>query len=159
IYNENGSYSGPIGKASWFGDIRNPIGTATLTENKTNGYNILGNLYSEITLAKDLKFKTTGGVQALFWDSRSWAPKYNWQPIPQPNSYLFQSYNKSITLMWDNYLTYNKVFNQKHNLTVLGGTNAQNNRFDYENGSIQNFASNSTQQLNNGSAQQTIGGN
>jgi TonB-linked SusC/RagA family outer membrane protein len=158
IYNPDGSYSGPIGQSSWYGDIRNPIGTAVLTDNTTKGYNILGNVYAELSLTKDLKFKSTGGIQALFWDNRTWSPKYNWAPIPQPNSYLFEGYNKSITLLWDNYFTYNKIFQQKHNLTLLAGSSAQNNRFDYMNGSIQNFASNTTQQLNNGTAQQTIGG-
>lgn len=159
LYNADGSYSGPVGQASWYGDIRNPIGTATLTENTTKGYNVLGNLYSEISLSKALKFKTTGGVQASFWDSRTWAPAYNWQPIPQPNSFLYQGYNKSITLLWDNYLTYTKQFAQNHSVTALIGSSAQNNRFDYLNGSIQNFASNTTQQINNGTSQQTIQGN
>lgn len=159
IYNTDGSYSGPVGQASWYGDSRNPIGTATLTENKTNGYNILGNLYAELSITKNLKFRSTGGIQASFWNERTWAPAYNWQPIPQPNSYLFQSSNKAITLLWDNYLTYNKIFNQKHNVTLLAGSSAQNNRFDYMNGSVQNFASNSTQQLANGTSQQTINGN
>lgn len=159
VYNADGSYSGPIGRASWYGDIRNPIGTATLTENKTNGYNILGNLYTELSITKNLKFRSTGGIQASFWNVRTWAPSYNWQPIPQPNSYLYQSSNKSITLLWDNYLTYSKVFNEKHNITVLAGSSAQNNRFDFIGGSIQNFASNSTQQFNNGTSQQTISGN
>ena len=41
---------------------------------------------------------------------------------------------------------------------ALAGSSAQNNRYDYINGSIQNFASNTTQQLNNGTAQPTVGG-
>lgn len=159
IYNTDGTYSGPVGQASWYGDIRNPIGTATLTENSTKGYNILGNFYGEVSLAKSIKFKSTGGIQASFWDNRTWAPAYNWQPIPQPNSYLYQNYNKSITLLWDNYVTYNKIFHEKHNLTLLAGSSAQNNRFDYMSGSIQNFASSTTQQIDNGTTQPTIGGN
>src|SRR5690606_20635223 len=97
IYNTDGTYSGPVGQASWYGDIANPVGKATINENNTHGYNVLGNIYTEISLLKHLKFKSTGGVQAMFFDNRSWAPKYNWQPIPQPNSYLFEQYNKSLT--------------------------------------------------------------
>ncbi len=159
VYNIDGTYSGPVGQASWYGDIINPIGKATIVENSTKGYNVLGNIYTEITLLKDLKFKSTGGVQAIFWDNRSWAPKYNWQPIPQPYSYLFQQYNKSLTWLWDNYFTYDKYLAPRHHLTLLAGSSAQNNRYDYMTGSIQNFASDNTQQLNNGTAQQTIGGN
>jgi len=158
IYNDDGTYSGPIGQSSWYGDILNPIGKAKVNQNTTRGYNILGNIYAEVNLLKDLKFKTTAGVQALFYDNRSWDPKYNWQPIPQPNSYLFQQYNKSLTWLWDNYLTYDTYLHEKHHLTLLAGSSAQNNRYDYMNGSIQNFASNTTQQLNNGTAQPTVGG-
>lgn len=158
IYNPDGTYSGPVGQASWYGDIRNPIGTATIVDNSIEGYNAVGNLYAELTLMKGLKFKTTGGIAASFFNNRSWSPKYNWQPIPQPNSTLYQASNKSITLLWDNYFTYNTTIHQKHDLTLLAGSSAQNNRFDYMNGSIQGFASNTTQQLNNGTTLPTIGG-
>jgi TonB-linked SusC/RagA family outer membrane protein len=158
VYNPDGTYAGPVGQASWYGDIASPIGKATLNNNTTNGYNVLGNIYGELTLFKDLKFKTTGGVQAIFWDNRSWAPKYNWQPIPQPNSYLFEQYNKSLTWLWDNYFTYDRFFGNEHHLTVLAGSSAQNNRYDYMNGSIQGFASYNTQQLNNGTSQTTLRG-
>lgn len=158
IYNPDGTYSGPVGQASWYGDIRNPIGTATIVDNSIQGYNAVGNLYAELTLMKGLKFKTTGGIAASFFNNRSWSPKYNWQPIPQPNSTLYQASNKSITLLWDNYFTYNTTIHEKHNLTVLAGSSAQNNRFDYMNGSIQGFASSTTQQLNNGTLNPTIGG-
>jgi TonB-linked SusC/RagA family outer membrane protein len=157
IYNADGSWSGPIGQSSWYGDIINPIGKATINENSTKGYNVLGSLYGEVTLFRNLKFRTTGGVQASFWDSRSWSPKYNWQPIPQPNAYLGQGYNKALTWLWDNLLTYDRYIGS-HHLTVLAGSSAQNNRFDGMGGSIQGFASNTTQQLNNGTLLPTIGG-
>lgn len=158
IYNNDGTYAGPVGQSSWYGDIRNPIGTATINENKTLGYNILGNVYGELTLLKHFKFKSTGGVQASFWDSRNWAPKYNWQPIPQPNSYLSQGYNKALTWLWDNLLTYENYLAKDHKLTFLLGSSAQNNRYDGINGSIQGFASATTQQLNNGTILPTING-
>ena len=158
IYNADGTYSGPVGRSSWYGDIRNPIGTATINENSTKGYNILGNVYAELSFLKNFKFKSTGGVQASFWDNRSWAPKYNWQPIPQPNSYLYEGYNKSLTWLWDNLLTYDRYFGNDHHVTLLAGSSAQNNRYDYMSGSIQGFASDATQQLSNGTLTPTIGG-
>ncbi|MDP1763954.1 MAG: TonB-dependent receptor [Sediminibacterium sp.] len=158
IYNSDGSYSGPTGQSSWYGDIINPIGKATLVENSIKGYNIVGNMYAELTLLKNLKFKSTGGVQASFWENRTWSPKYNWQPIPQPYSYLYQQSNNSLTWLWDNILTYDAYINPRHRITVLAGSSAQNNRYEYLNASIQNFASNNTQQINNGTILPTIGG-
>ncbi len=160
IYNADGSYSGPAGQSSWYGDINNPIGKATINENKTLGYNVLGNIFAELKLFKDLKFKTTGGVQALFWDDRSWAPKYNWVPIPNPLSSLWQQSNKSLTFLWDNYFTYDKTFAGVHRLTVMAGTSAQNNRYDNLSASGKDFASDNTQQMaNSNPATQTADGN
>jgi TonB-linked SusC/RagA family outer membrane protein len=159
VLNADGTYSGPVGQASWYGDITNPIGKATLTENNTQGYNILGNIFGDLSLFKDLKFRTTGGIHASFWDNRTWASKYNWQPIPQPNSYLYQDYNKSLTWLWDNLLTYDKSIGANQHLVALLGSSAQTNRYDGMNGSIQGFASNTTQQLTNGTILPTIGGN
>lgn len=158
VYKDDGSYAGPIGQPSWVGDVPNPIGKATLNKNRINGYNVLGNMFAELNLLPTLKFRTTGGVQASFWDNRSWAPKYNWQPIPQPNSYLYSQYNKSLTWLWDNTLTYSSKIGDDHFITVLAGTSLQNNRYDFMNGSIQQFASDATQQLNNGTTLPTVGG-
>lgn len=158
VYNADGTYSGPIGQSSWVGDITNPIGKAMLVENSTKGYNALGNISAEINILKELKFKSTGGLEASFWDNRTWSPAYNWQPTPQASSYLFQQYNKGITYLWDNYLTYDKYFNGNHHLTLLAGSSAQAFRKDYMSGSAQGFSSTTTQQLNNGTTSKTLGG-
>ena len=71
---------------------------------------------------------------------------------------FFNSITKSATWLWDNFFTYDTHVKEKHHLTLLAGSSAQNNRYDYMNGSIQNFAGNNTQQLNNGTAQPTVGG-
>lgn len=158
VYNADGTYSGPIGQSSWVGDITNPIGKAMLVENSTKGYNALGNISAEINILKELKFKSTGGLEASFWDNRTWSPAYNWQPTPQASSYLFQQYNKGITYLWDNYLTYDKYINGNHHLTLLAGSSAQAFRKDYMSGSAQGFSSTTTQQLNNGTTSKTLGG-
>ena len=75
VYNADGTWAGPMGQSNWYGDVRNPIGEATINDNTTAGYNILGNINAEITIIPQLKFKTTGGVQASFWDNRNWSPK------------------------------------------------------------------------------------
>lgn len=157
VYNDDGAYSGPVGQPQWVGDITNPIGLATLVDNNTKGYNILGSIYGEANIVKGLTFKTSGGIQASFWDSRTWSPKYDYEPIPQPNSYLSQQYNKSITLNWDNYFTYDTRFGRSH-LTAMMGANAQQNKTNWIAGNIQGFASEVTQQLNNGTINPNVNG-
>ena len=159
IYNEDGSYSGPDSPAHQYSDIRNVVGTALINgQNTTKGYNILGNIFAEITPVKHLVFKTTGGLDFKYWDNRSFSPKYNWKPIPNPLSNLYQDANKSTTLLWDNTLTYTNTFAQKHFLNVMVGTSAQNNVYSKINASVSNFLSDQQNQLSKGLENPTVGG-
>jgi len=158
VYNPDGSYSGPVGQSQWYGSQTNPVGLYNLVNNNTNGYNIIGSVYAEATIIPGLTFRTTPGLTATFFDTSTWAPQNNLQPSPQTQSYLGESYSKSLTYNWDNYLTYDKHFGNDHHLTVLAGTSAEANTFNTMNGNISGFASDLTQQLNNGTVQPNIGG-
>jgi TonB-linked SusC/RagA family outer membrane protein len=158
VYNEDGSWSGPGEPAYQFGDIRNPIGTATLSKSATNGYNALGNIYAEIKPADKLTFKSLGGIDFKFWDNNSFSPKYDWKPIPQPQSSLNESSNKSLTYLWDNTLTYLDTFADKHTVNAMIGSSAQNNTYNYMSAGVQGFLSDANNQLNNGLTDPTVGG-
>src|SRR5690606_11524605 len=67
--------------------------------------------------------------------------------------------NRSLTLLWDNTLTYQKELGDNgSSFTGVIGTSAQENQFKFLSGSIQKFSSESTQQINNGVEQPTING-
>jgi len=157
VFRENGNYSGPI-LPIYDGDIVNPVGSAKTVENATKGYNLIGNIFGELDIYKGLKFKSTFGLQANFWDSRTWSPKFQWDTSKEEDSYLGQQYNKNLTWVWDNTFTYERT-SGKHRFGVMAGTSAQENRSNFINGSVQNFASDYTQQLGNGTKQPTVGGN
>jgi len=159
IYNEDGTWAGPVGLAMYVGDIANPIGKMMENTSTTKGYNILGNIYAEIKPVDWLIFKTTLGVQALFWDEEGWTPKYDWQPIAQPESEASREFDKSITWLWDNTLTFVKTFKQKHNFTAMIGSSMQANTYEFMSGSVQGFISETAKQLSNGLLEPTIYGN
>ncbi len=159
IKNDDGSWAGPVGLPMYVGDIANPIGKMMANSTTTKGFNVLGNIYAEVKPWEWLTFKTIVGVQALFWDDKGWSPKYDWQPISQPESYASRKYNKSLTLLWDNTLTFNKTFAEKHQLTVMVGSSAQTNTYEYMSGSIMGFISPTAQQLDNGTLEPTVNGN
>jgi TonB-linked SusC/RagA family outer membrane protein len=158
IYNEDGSYSGPGEPAYQYGDIRNPIGRAKLNKEQTKGYNVLGNVYAEIKPIDKITLKTLGGIDFKFWDSNNFSPKYDWKPIPQPQSYLSEESNKSLTYLWDNTVTYMDTFNENHHLNVMAGSSAQNNVYSRMSASVNGFLSDSNNQLNNGLSDPTVGG-
>lgn len=158
IYRENGLFSGPVGQPLYSGDLTNPIGTATIVDTYTKGYNFQGNVFGELAFFKNFKFKTLFGAEANFWKNRTWVPSYAWDSKVSENAFLSEGSNQSITLLWDNTLTYQKSFANEMNLTAVIGTSRQENRFEYISGSIQNFPSESTQTLNNGLDQTTLNG-
>lgn len=158
IFREDGTYSGPIAQPVWDGDITNPIGLSKIVNNSTKGYNVLGSVFGELDLMKDLKFKSTFGLQANFWNDRTWAPSYHWNSSVNENDYLSEQYNKNITWVWDNYFTYDKNFGD-HHLVAMAGTSAQENNRNYLYGSVQGFPSQLTQQMNNGNLMPVVGGN
>lgn len=157
IYDENGNYAGPSTNANLTGQISNPIGSANTVKNSTLGYNVQGSLYAEANITKSLTFKSLGGFEGNFWYERTWAPKYSWGIRNEPNSYLGQAAKRSITLLWDNTLTYEETFGEHHINAVLG-TSAQTNRYDGMDGSVKNFTSDNTQQLGNGINPPKLGG-
>ena len=158
IYDTNGNWAGPGSNPLLYGDIDNPIGKATIVENSTKGYNIQGNVYAEAEIIKDLKFKSLGGIETNIWYNRTWSPKYSWGVKSQENSYLFEGSNRSITLLWDNTLTYDKTIG-KHHINAVVGSSAQNNKYNYLSASVQKFASDNTQQIDNGILQPVQHGN
>ncbi len=158
IMEDNGIYSGPGDQAIWYGDIRNPIGTAKLEKKETKGYNLLGNIYAEATLWNKVVVKTLAGIDYKDWTSSSFSPKYAWKPIPVPTSSRSEDWNRSLTLLWDNTVTYSDTFKEKHSITAMLGSSAQNNTYRYMNGSIKDFLSDNYNQFNNGLKDPQVGG-
>ena len=159
IYNPDGTWAGPVGLAMYVGDITNPIGKMKLNNSKTKGYNLLGNIYAEIKPVDWVVFKTTFGMQVMYWDTEGWSPAYDWKPIAQPESQVSHSFDKSITWLWDNTLTFIKTFNEKHSFTAMIGSSMQANNYEYMSGSVQGFISEEARQLSNGLLTPTLSGN
>lgn len=159
IYNEDGSWAGPEGLAMYVGDITNPIGKMHENSSTTKGYNLLGNLYAEIKPVDWIIFKTTFGMQVMYWDTEGWSPAYDWKPIAQPESQVSHSFDKSITWLWDNTLSFVKTFDRKHSFTAMIGSSMQANSYEYMSGAVQGFISEEARQLSNGLLEPTLSGN
>ena len=158
IKDEFGEWTGPEGNSEWYGSIRNPIGQNTVYGGTTNGYNLLANISADITFCDWLKFRSTFGYDAKFWDYTSFSPKYPWKPIPVEESSNYESNNRAFTYLSDNYFTFDKTFADKHSVNVMIGTSAQWN--DYRNLSAQmnGFLFDSVHQMNNGEEMYSING-
>jgi TonB-linked SusC/RagA family outer membrane protein len=158
VMNANGTWSGPTGNAEWYGSIRNPIGTTVLNTGYTDGYNLLGNISAELTFTRWLKFKSTFGYDAKFWDSDNFTPKYDWDPTPVEESSHSKSYNKAFTYLWDNYFLFDYTIAKKHHLGFMGGMSAQWNNTDNLSAQTNIFTFDSVHTMDNGEKMYSIGG-
>lgn len=159
VKDANGEWTGPEGNSLWYGSARNPIGPTTTDRSSTKGYNLLGNISAEVTLAKWLKLKSTFGIDAKFWYNDSYTPKHNWKPLPVEESSRYKSDNKSFTYLWDNYFIFDHTFAKKHHVGLMAGTSAQWNNFDYLNAQKNVFAYEGVHEMDNGEKMHAIGGN
>lgn len=158
LHFDDGSWSGPEGPIEWVGDVRNPIGITEKNSHETKGYNMLGNISAEISIFEGLKFKTLGGVDFKSWDRKSFTPAYGWKPVAVEVSSKYQSSDRSITYLWDNYFTYDHVFD-RHRINAMAGISAQNNKYEFMNGAVNTFLRDENNQLDNGNIIQSLNGN
>lgn len=159
VKDDDGNWSGPEGNSLWYGSTRNPVGPTETDSQKTKGYNLLGNISGEATLTSWLKFKTTFGLDAKFWDYDNFAPAYKWKPTPVDQASRYQSNNKSFTYLWDNYFTFDHTFGGAHHLNVMAGTSAQWNNYNYLNAQKNIFTFENVHEMDNGQKMESIGGN
>jgi TonB-linked SusC/RagA family outer membrane protein len=103
----------------------NPIATMFYRHNfnRGKGNNIIGNVYGELEPIKNLKFRSSYGVNAWFGHSRSYAPAYGLSSqFNRPSSAvsITQEANQGIVSTWTNTLSYQKKI-QSHNIQALVG--------------------------------------
>lgn len=89
----------------------------------------------------------------------NYTPAYAWKPIPVEQSSRYKSNNKSFTYLWDNYFLYDHTFAEKHHVSLMAGTSAQWNDFDYLNAQKNLFAFENVHEMDNGQKMYAIGGN
>ncbi|MBV4356547.1 SusC/RagA family TonB-linked outer membrane protein [Pinibacter aurantiacus] len=161
VYNSNGDYVDLPTHPEWFGDGLNPVGLAANTDRNFYTYSLLGDVYVEAAILKNLKLKTDFGMNFINTDYKQFFPTWGVdRHINSPNS-LAQSTAKDFNYNWTNTLTYNTTFSEKHNLTVLLGTEAIQDRINQMSASRTNYTDQSSQfqYLDNGLGRITNGGN
>lgn len=150
VYNADGTFSGPA--ADQTGGVINAVAQALSLTNNLVRNNVGGNLYVDIGLTKDLKFRTEFGGYYNWSNNLIFNPSYSWGIYVNPTANLNEYWQQNSFWNWKQYLTYSHVFKKKHNLTVLLGHEAGENNFNSISGYRQNFFSNDVQTLNLGDA-------
>jgi len=125
VYNENGDFAGPEGRADLNGNAMNPVGILKKENNTVDAYRGIANVSGEYDITDYLQIKTVLGAEAGYNYNNVFMPKYKWGNVEQTETKQDNSSSYEILTIWDNTLTFNKKFD-KHLVTALVGTSFQN---------------------------------
>ncbi|MBK9731816.1 MAG: TonB-dependent receptor [Chitinophagaceae bacterium] len=121
-------------------EILNPV--AAIKVNQSNGWGdkIAGNVFLELMPFKGFKYRSAYGVDFAYWGAESFSPVYylNAANRLDINRYA-RSQNRGIYWNWDNTISYQKTFAEKHNFNFLAGMVAEHNQGEGLTGSVQDI--------------------
>ena len=123
LYNINGDFAGSRGAN--LGNGSNPLATRERAlDNRNHGYTFFGNAYAEVDFLKHLTARTSFGG-ALYNNNYY---NYTFQTYENSENNSGSAYTEGANYFrswtWTNQLTYKNTFMQKHDLTVLVGSEA-----------------------------------
>jgi len=133
-------------------DITNPINAIEQINDKWTSHRVVGSVYGEVDITKKVKYRSVYSVDATFATRDIFRPKFDLSinpllsdaPAGEKNfiNGVSKEQNTWRNWQWENVLTYNEVFADRHNVGITLGTTVLNNRFDFAGGSNTNLPSN-----------------
>jgi TonB-dependent starch-binding outer membrane protein SusC len=99
----------------------NPALAVELINVKDSRLTLVGNMFAEVSILKDLKFRSSYGFNLAYSDQSDYAPTYYLSPKQNSTvSTLTTGNYRTNGWVWENTLTYNKTF-KDHSITALIG--------------------------------------
>ena len=139
VYDIMGNYAGTGSQG--LGNAQNPVANLQRTaNNKNNDWQGTGNAFAEVDFLKHFTVRTQigGTIDNYYYNSFSYTAYENAENNTNANNFTENfGYNSSWT--WTNTLRYSNVFADKHNLSVLFGTEAIENYQRAINGQRSNY--------------------
>lgn len=124
VYDASGQYTLTDPNAN--GWLDNPVAVTRDVNALEKVNRLLGNAYLEYSILKDLKFKTSLGVDIYHSDQDMYTPNYIYSGSFNGGQarYATTSFQNQI---FENLLTYNKEWQKKHKINILAGFTFQKN--------------------------------
>lgn len=153
VASPDGSFDGP--DDVWM--PVNPIGMASIRENYNKKYNFRLNTYLDITLLKDLTFKTELSTDYNWANYYYFEPSYRFGVLENNTRTSRRTKNDSKYWSWRNILTYNSILGDIHNVNLMLGQEMSESTWENLVGSSTGFLTNSTHDLNAGDVSKSSG--
>ncbi len=125
VYNPDGSYAGPTTPNEISLAVPNPIAEINSATNTLRRDRILGTLFAEFKLLDGLTYRTEFGGDFGNNQNDRFQKSYSYGAITVDANGLNKRRENNDFWIVKNLLTYNKLFNDKHDVTFLVGHEAQ----------------------------------
>jgi TonB-linked SusC/RagA family outer membrane protein len=128
VHDIKGNYAGGLGGG--LGNAPNPVAIQERQRNNVNNdYNLSGNVFAEVDFLKHFTARSqVGGMVDNFYHNAFLYTSYeNAENNTNANSYQ-EIYGWNTSLTWTSTLKYTNTFAEKHNLTLLAGTEYVSNQ-------------------------------
>lgn len=152
IYNTDGSFAGPVTDEEIAYGIRNPIAEALSIKNKLTRNRLLGNIFAEIQLHKNITYRVEAGGDFGNNLSDRFQPTFSYGAIDRGESQLNVRRENNDFWIVKNLLTYHNKFNDIHDFTLLAGQEVQESSWGGVIAQDGNFVSNDVAILGTGNA-------
>ncbi|GAB3637242.1 TonB-dependent receptor [Hymenobacter arcticus] len=148
VRNADGTYG-----VNPFNQSDNPVGDLLETSNQAVVYQVLGNIYGEFDILKNLKARTSLGIDYRTqsentFQSRNYPGTSNADASTRGQAST--AANEQVIWLNENTLTYNPTLGDKHHLTLLAGESMQASSRFTSSATTRGFASNAVPYLNGG---------
>ena len=111
--------------AAQIGGGINPVMQASILDFNTSWTNVVGNMFAEVAILKDLKFRSSWGFDNYAKDFTNFTPKYYLSTISNnPTNSLSEETFRSDGWVWENTLTWSRKLGD-HSITALAGYTAE----------------------------------
>lgn len=149
VKNADGSYDGPDTDEYV---QNNPVGLAMIKTNKNEKTGIRANTYAEAKLIDGLTFRTELAFDFGLNNTYRFDPSYKFGALENTVREGTNTKTYSKFWSWNNVLTYNKTFNEIHNINMMLGQEMQKSHWEYLSGYRSGFLTNGATDLNLGDA-------
>ena len=129
VYDFEGNFAGP---SSIYGSSGyNPLWQANMQTNELTRNRNMGNFYLQIDPLKVLNIRTEFGYDLSDNKNKSFIPTYDFgNGIANSMNMMMQREDHSVFWIWKTYATWNQTFARKHNLSLMGGFEAQKSSWE-----------------------------
>ena len=125
MYDDEGNFY-DNSNSTWNTGEANPYAQMVYgNQNRRNNQRLVGDVYVVVEPIKNLRFRTSFGIDYGASEYRSYTPIYRLSAYAFNDfSRVSQSLSKGRSLIWDNLLSYNFNYKQDHSFEIMAGTSS-----------------------------------